>query len=164
MDEKDELIAHSSLNGQNFTEGRIYKFTFTDPSDPTKVTAEVMADGNDPNAPGYKMLVNPDNIDTSLNSIMVQEDHNDYNRFAPTIPYNITENAKIIKIDLETNEFTPIAYVNQHEDESANHGEWESSGIVDVSKYFGKGSWILDVQAHSINEGGQVLFMNIPNS
>lgn len=164
VDENDEPIPASSINGQNFTEGRIYKFTFTDVTDPTKVSIEVLADGNDPGAPGYNILINPDNIDTSTNSIMVQEDHNDYNRYAPTIPYNITNNAKIIQIDLETNEFKPVAYVNQHEDESADHGEWESSGIIDVSKYFGEGTWILDVQAHSINEGGQVLFMNIPDS
>lgn len=164
LDENDEPIPASLINGQNFTDGRIYKFAFTDPSDPTKVAIEVMADGNDPNAPGYGVLVNPDNIDTSRNSIMVQEDHNDYNRFTASSPYNVTNNAKIIQIDLETNEFKPVAYVNQHEDESADHGEWESSGIIDASKYFGEGTWILDVQAHSINEGGQVLFMNIPNS
>ena len=164
LDEDDQPIPSSSVNGQNFTEGRIYQFTFSDPSDPTKVAIEVMADGNDPNARGYGVLVNPDNIDTSHNSIMVQEDHNDYNRFAPTNPYNITENAKIIQIDLETNELKPVAYVNQNEDEGADHGEWESSGIIDASKYFGPGAWILDVQAHSINEGGQALFMNIPNS
>lgn len=126
LDENDEPIPTSSINGQNFTEGRIYKFTFTDPADPSKVTIEVMADGNDRSAPEYNTLINPDNLDTSLNSIMVQEDHNDYNRFEATNPYNITNNAKIIKIDLQTNEFTPIAYVNQHEDENAKHGEWES--------------------------------------
>lgn len=164
LDENDEPIPASSTNGQNFTEGRIYKFTFTDPADPSKVTIEVMADGNDQSAPGYNVLINPDNLDTSLNSIMVQEDHNDYNRFEATTPYNITNNAKIIKIDLQTNEFTPVAYVNQDEDENAKHGEWESSGIIDASEYFGQGTWILDVQAHSINEGGQLLFMNIPNS
>ena len=57
-----------------------------------------------------------------------------------------------------------MAFVNQHDDEAANRGERESGGIIDASKYFGDGKWILDVQAHSTNEGGQVLFMNIPNS
>jgi hypothetical protein len=164
LDEKDELIAPSSINGQNFTEGRIYKFTFTDPTDPTKVAMEVMADGNDPNAPGYKMLVNPDNIDSSLSSIMVQEDRIDLNRYNATNPYSIANNAKIINIDLKTNEFKPVAFVNQYEDLEAKYGDWESSGIIDASEFFGEGTWILDVQAHSIDEGGQVLFMNIPNS
>ena len=142
MDENDQPILRSSVNGQNFTEGKIYKFTFTDPSDPTKVAIEVMADGNDPNAPGYGVLVNPDNLDTRFNSIMVQEDHNDYNRFAPTNLYNITANAKIIQINLETNEFKPMTFVNQHDDEAANYGEWESSGIIDASKYFVR--WNMD--------------------
>jgi hypothetical protein len=47
----------------------------------------------------------------------------------------------------------PIAYVNQIEDTKAAHGEWESSGILDVSKYFGDGAWLVDVQAHTIDEG-----------
>lgn len=94
-----------------------------------------MADGNNPKAPGYNMLMNPDNMDTSLNSIMINEDHNDYNRFGPAIPYNITENAKIIQIDLNTNELKPVAYLNQYEDPNAEYGNWETSGIVDVSKY-----------------------------
>ena len=101
-----------------------------------------MADGNDPNAPGYGVLVNPDNLDTRFNSIMVQEDHNDYNRFAPTNLYNITANAKIIQINLETNEFKPMTFVNQHDDETANYGEWESSRIIDASKYFVR--WNMD--------------------
>ena len=96
VDENHQKISPSSVNGQNFTNGRIYQFTFNDPIDPTKVTIKVFADGNDPRAPGHNMMINPDNVDTSLNSIMIQEDHNDYNRYKPTSPYNITNNAKII--------------------------------------------------------------------
>ncbi len=164
VDENDQNIPSSSFNGQNFTEGRIYKFTFNDPTDPTKATIGVMADGNDPKAPGHNMLINPDNIDTSLNSIMIQEDHNDYNRYNATIPYNITNNAKIINMDLKTDEFKTIGFVNQHEDQNAKYGEWESSGIIDASEFFGEGTWILDVQAHSINDGGQLLLMKIPTT
>jgi uncharacterized protein DUF839 len=58
LDENDQPIPASSINSQNFTEGRIYKFTFTDPTDPTKVAIAVMADGNDPTASGYGVLVN----------------------------------------------------------------------------------------------------------
>jgi len=53
---------------------------------------------------------------------------------------------------------------------------WESSGVIDASSLFGRGSWILDVQAHTIGsaeaskrqglegdaqlvEGGQILLM-----
>jgi hypothetical protein len=54
----------------------------------------------------------------------------------------------------------------------------ESSGIVDASEWFGPGSWLLDVQAHSTDietlfvnteltlkqEDGQLMLMNIPGS
>ena len=29
---------------------------------------------------------------------------------------------------------------------------------------FGKGSWLVDVQAHTINEGGQFLLLNVDKS
>lgn len=57
-----------------------------------------------------------------------------------------------------------IAYVNQLEEMAAKHGDWESSGILDVSKYFGKGSWLINVQAHTLKEGGQLLLLNISGS
>ncbi|HEX9693914.1 MAG TPA: hypothetical protein VGA74_02775 [Actinomycetota bacterium] len=60
---------------------------------------------------------------------------------------------------------------------SVNDRDWESSGIVDVSTWFGPGSWLLDVQAHDVfvtfipgspvslkREGGQLLLMKIPGS
>ncbi len=37
----------------------------------------------------------------------------------------------------------PIAYVNQLEDKEASHGHWESSGILEVSKDFGEGAWLV---------------------
>jgi hypothetical protein len=58
----------------------------------------------------------------------------------------------------------PIGYVNQIEDKAAAHGDWESSGILDVSTYFGEGAWLVDVQAHTIGEGGQLLLLRIPGS
>lgn len=163
-DENDEVISPGS-NGQNWTKGRIYKFEFTDPADPTKSTFQIMFDGDDPMAPGYNILTNPDNLDTSLNSLMINEDRIDANRFKATSPYNVTQNAQILKVDLanDTN-ILPIAYVNQIEDTEAAHGDWESSGILDASKYFGEGAWLVDVQAQIINEGGQLLLLRIPGS
>ena len=55
--------------------------------------------------------------------------------------------------------------------------DWESSGVVDASRYFGNGSFLINVQAHSIfvdtaplpsnpsitqkREGGQLLLIRI---
>jgi hypothetical protein len=58
----------------------------------------------------------------------------------------------------------PIAYVNQIEDIEAAHGDWESSGILDVSEYFGDGAWLVNIQGHTIDEGGQLLLLKIPGS
>jgi hypothetical protein len=102
-DENNEIIPLGN-NGQNWTNGRIYKFIFTDPKDPTKATFEVMLDGNDPSAPGYNILKNPDNVDTSTKSLMINEDIIDANRLnatTTTTPYNITNNTKILRVDLE---------------------------------------------------------------
>jgi hypothetical protein len=58
-------------------------------------------------------------------------------------------------------------------------GVWESSGIVDVSAFFGEGTWLLDVQAHRTKvpqqgldlvidsaegRGGQLLLMHAPGT
>ncbi|HEU4942948.1 MAG TPA: hypothetical protein VFT18_06755 [Gaiellaceae bacterium] len=56
-------------------------------------------------------------------------------------------------------------------------GGWESSGIVDASKFFGKGAFLVDVQAHTlavqeevhgpltfVREGGQLLLFRLPNT
>lgn len=135
--------------------GRIFKMVFN-AKNPRKVDSlTVFADGDAPGAPEFVAMRNPDNIDTSANSLMVQED---------------TGNAKIWRQDLATGTWTVVATVN---DPSG-----ESSGIVDASGWFGPGSWILDVQAHGSNfseeidsegvlrklENGQLLLMTIPAS
>lgn len=163
-DENDEIIPPGS-NGQNWTNGRMYQFEFTDPTDPTKSTFKVMFDGNDPMAPGNNIMINPDNIDTSSRSLIINEDRIDANRLNATSPYNVTKNAQILKVDLANpTSIVPIAYVNQIEDIEAAHGDWESSGILDVSEYFGDGAWLVNIQGHTIDEGGQLLLLKIPGS
>jgi hypothetical protein len=57
----------------------------------------------------------------------------------------------------------------------ANAGGWESSGIVDASKFFGKGAFLVDIQAGTLiveeevrgtltyqREGGQLLLFRLP--
>ena len=77
-----------------------------------------------------------------------------------------------------------IAKVDQSADEGptdkdaatakANLGAWESSGVVDASKAFGKGAYLVDIQAGSLiveeeqrgtltyqREGGQLLLVRL---
>ena len=70
----------------------------------------------------------PDNLAVGHDSIMVQED---------------TSNAKIWQYSLGTGTWAHVA--------TATQPEAETSGIVDVSEWFGAGWWALDVQSH-VNE------------
>lgn len=164
--DKDETGAAipAGTNGQSWERGRIYKMKFTDPQDPTKVVFSVIADGNDPLAPGFGLMSNPDNLDTSKKSLMIQEDRIGVTRTSLTTPYDITKNAKIIRMDLDTGSLETVAYVNQITSPAAKHGDWESSGIVDASRAFGDGRWLVTVQAHADSERGQLLLLDIDGS
>ena len=136
--------------------GRIFRFEF-DERNPRKVDSfSVLADGDVlTSAPEYVGFTSPDNVDTSVNSLMVQED---------------TDEAKIWRYDLSSSTWSVVATVNDP--------DGESSGIVDASAWFGPGSWLLTVQAHGSNfleelgadgvlrklEDGQLLLMQIPGS
>ena len=179
VDEANVPIPASTFNGQKWEHGRMYKMTFTDKNDFTKAKLEIIMDGDDPAAPGYNFLSNPDNIDTSKKSLMIQED-----RIGPTrigtsnsafAPLDVTKNAKIIQYDLATGSFKAVAYLNQLYHTGTTQGDWESSGITDASDFYGQGSWLLDVQAHSLERltirgspvngpDGQLLLMNINGS
>ena len=136
--------------------GRIFKFVFN-ADDPTVVDSlTVYADGDAEGSDVFVPFVNPDNIDTSKNSLMVQEDADD---------------AKIWQHRFNQGWWRVVATVNDP--------DGESSGIVDASEYFGPGTWLLDVQAHGNNvdedtttipgtlikrEDGQLMLMKIPAS
>ena len=135
--------------------GSIFRFEFNE-NNPRKVDSfSVLAQGDDPGGSLYTPFVNPDNLDTSANSLMVQED---------------TDGAKIWRYDLASDAWSVVATVNDP--------DGESSGIVDASEWFGEGAWILDVQGHGAYveqrldedgvlrklESGQLLLMVIPGS
>ena len=138
--------------------GSIFKMVLND-KNPKKVDSlTVLAQGDNSAADAFVAIRNPDNMDTSGSSLMVQED---------------TSVAKIWQHELGTTNWTHVA--------TANESSWETSGIVDVSQWFGSGWWLLDVQGHGSDfyidsefdagtgvtsklEAGQLLLMNIPGS
>jgi hypothetical protein len=134
--------------------GRIFKFVMNE-NNPRKVDSfSVFADGDAPGAPEFVSFTSPDNVDTSANSLMVQED---------------TDNAKIWRYDFASGAWSVVATVNDP--------DGESSGIVDASAWFGPGAWLLDVQGHGTyvdqqqvgdvlykRESGQLILMVIPGS
>jgi hypothetical protein len=134
--------------------GRIFRFVF-DEKNPRKVDSfSVFADGDAPGSDVFVAFRAPDNIGTSANSLMVQED---------------TDNAKVWQYDFSAGLWTVVATVNDP--------AGESSGIVDASAWFGDGTWLLDVQGHGVfvdqqqvgnvlykRESGQLMLMTIPGS
>lgn len=134
--------------------GRVFKMVF-DEHNPRKVTSlTVLAQGDQSDEGSYVAMVSPDNMDTSENSLMVQED---------------TDNARIWRHDLEDGTWEVVATVNDP--------DGESSGIVDASEWYGDGAWLLNVQAHGTRvasetigdvtfkrEDGQLILLDIPGS
>jgi hypothetical protein len=161
----------SSARGP-YPNGRVFKMTLN-AADPLKVDSfEVLIDAD---AAGYNKdgLHNPDNLDTSGNSLMIQEDPIGVNNFNP----GEGPTARIWRYDLKSGQLTIVAEVDQSADPTAKAGSWESSGIADASGLFGPGTWLVNVQAHSLwvetaaaegytrkLEGGQLLLLTVPGS
>jgi hypothetical protein len=136
--------------------GAIFRIEFSDDDAKVVDSFTKLAQGDDDSQANFVPFVSPDNIDTSKKSLMVQED---------------TDNAKIWQLRLRQGDWRVVATVND--------SDGESSGIVDVSEWFGGGRWILDVQGHGVNvdedtesvpgtlikrESGQLMLMHIPGS
>ena len=164
-----------------FPNGRIFKLVLN-ATDPLKVDSlSVMIDAD---ALGYfnpSALHQPDNLETTANSLLIQEDPGGHNQSSATGPRAAMTNARVWRFTLPSGPLVPVAEVNQSLRPTLARGAWESSGIVDVSSVFGPGAFLLDVQAHgfeitgplpgflfpgvnSAREGGQLLLFRLPGS
>jgi hypothetical protein len=161
-----------------FPNGRIFKMVL-DPTDPTRV--ESLSILIDADAGGYNnssVIHQPDNLETTRRSLLIQEDPGSHQRFEGAT------NARIWRYSLRGGALEVVAEVDQSGDPEAEPGEWESSGIVDASDVFGRGAFLVDVQAHSLlidtalldvdgdgdfdvtqkREGGQLLLLRLPGT
>lgn len=154
--------------------GRLYRMNI-DPSDPTKASITLLLDGD-----AGDDLVNPDNIDTSSHSVVIQEDRNSEHRGpAGTIPGrpNDAGYGRILVYDIRSGTVRPVAFANTPA--PLRPGTWESSGVINAQTLLGKDWWLVDVQAHSsvmaqpgpslapnssTGEDGQLLAIKIPHS
>jgi hypothetical protein len=134
--------------------GRIFKFVLNENNPLIVDSVTVLADGDAEGTDVYVPFINPDNIDTSKKSLMVQEDN---------------DNARVWQHRFNQGWWRVVATVNDP--------DGESSGIVDASNWFEQGVWLLDVQGHGKyidkivedgvtikRESGQLLMMKIPGS
>jgi hypothetical protein len=159
--------------------GRIFKMVL-DPGDPRKVQSlSILIDGDIRGAEGagdVDLIHQPDNVETTRRWLLFQEDPGSHNQYAPNDPNGTT--ARIWRYDLRTGELDVVARVDQSADPAARQGAWESSGIVDARRAFGRGWFLLDVQAGTLvldrepdprtggffeREGGQLLRIYIPD-
>ena len=161
-----------------YPNGRIFKLVLNR-HDATKV--ESLSILIDADAGGYgnvAMIHQPDNVETTRNSLLIQEDPGSHNQGATT--------ARIWRYDLRSGLLEVVARVDQSLDPAARAGAWESSGIVDASASFGPGAFLVDVQAPTLlvgprvngpdfngdgrpewiyeREGGQLLLIRIPGA
>ncbi len=178
----------TSAGGNAFTSsnGRIWKLVL-DQSDPTKVTSlSILIEGDDNPVKTLGEIHQPDNLETTPNSLLIQEDPGSSQQF----PFGSTDpnatTARIWQHSLATGMNRVVAKVNQSADEGptdvdatsvGNLGAWESSGIVDASSVFGPGAFLVDVQAGSLviteevrggltyqRDGGQLGLLRIPGA
>jgi Bacterial protein of unknown function (DUF839) len=153
--------------GESTLRGRLYRMDI-DPSEPTQASVTLLADGD-----AGDDIVNPDNIDTSPHSVVIQEDRE--------APFRAIYN-RVLVYDIKTATIRPVARVNTTP--PLPPGQWESSGVINAQTLLGNDWWLLDVQAHSsfapqpgpsppgvqptpntgVGEDGQLLAVYIPKS
>jgi hypothetical protein len=156
-----------------YPNGRIFKMVL-DPDDPLTVQSLSVLIDQDPLGYDNPLAMHqPDNVETTANSILIQEDPGSHNQ-GPVNGY-----AKIWRYTLPAGPLVKVAQVDQSLRPDLPIGNWESSGIIDASSAFGPGSFLVDVQAHGyeietapspfpgityMREAGQLLLLKVPGS
>jgi hypothetical protein len=176
-----------------YPNGRIFRFVLND-DDPTVVDSlSILIDAD---AGGYAnagVIHQPDNIETTAGSLLIQEDPGGHNQHPAATGYPAfpdATNARVWRYDFGSSDLQQVLEVDQSLDEDpaydvggfvAGAGGWESSGIVDASSIWGPGWFLIDVQAGSLilesepgflgpnavvfeREGGQLLRVHIPGA
>ena len=151
-----------SLDTPNFrsSNGRVWKMVL-DPNDPTKVTSlTVFVEGDDAPVKTPTEIHQPDNLESTPNSVFVTEDPGSSQQF----PFNSADpdatTARLWRVPVTNPAGAErIARVDQSADGGptdvdgrppGNQGAWESTGIVDASKAFGPNMFLINVQAHTL--------------
>jgi hypothetical protein len=190
----------TSAGGNPFisSNGRVWKLVL-DRNDPTRVTSlSVLIEGDDAPVKTLAEIHQPDNLESTRSSLLLQEDPGSSQQFPFDSTDPATTTARIWRYDLASGELEVVAKVDQSADEGptdvdgmpgvsapGNLGAWESSGIVDASEVFGRGSFLVTVQAHTLwvekttgednfepagadftfkREGGQLVLLRIPGA
>jgi hypothetical protein len=187
--------AAQALDTPNFrsTNGRVWKMVL-DKKDPKQVNSlTVFVEGDDNPVKTPNEIHQPDNLESTRNGILVTEDPGSSQQFpvGSTDPTATTARLWWVPI-ANPNGAEVAAKVNQSADGGptdvdgrapGNQGAWESTGIVDASEAFGRDTFLINIQAHTLwiekapgadnyppagpdftykREGGQLLLIKIP--
>ena len=163
-----------------------------DRRNPKKVKSlTVFVEGDDNPVKTLTEVHQPDNIETTKNGLLLTEDPGSSQQFPAG---DTSANATTARLWYVPFGGTPevVLHVDQSADggptdvdgrPAGNQGAWETTGIVDASAAFGRGAFLLNVQAHSLwvekapgddnngdgqpdftykREGGQLALIRIP--
>jgi hypothetical protein len=188
----------TSAGGNAFTSsnGRVWRLVL-DPSDPTVVQSlSILIEGDDNPVKTLREIHQPDNLETTPNGLYVQEDTGTSQQFDAAQQISDADRATTARIwqyKFDGATLGVVAKIDQSADEGSTDvdlsttpgrwGEWETSGLLDVSAIFGPGKFLVNVQAHTLwvekadgpdlvapagpdwtfkREGGQLLLLTIP--
>jgi hypothetical protein len=168
------FVTTGELAGGNAL-GRLYTLNI-DRNDPTAQGAlHVVYEADDVVAAGGDIALSPDNIDTSKNYLMINEDGTASSRPVMAAKnrdgsiWRFEINGGPVGIDASSAkrivQLNPPGQVIPPP--AIGAGIWETTGITDTSHLFGGGSWIFNVQAHVSTppgvmtwEDGQLLLLS----
>jgi hypothetical protein len=140
--------------------GRIWRMEL-DQEDPRIVTSlTILYDGEQFPIKTRDVIHQPDNLETTANSLLITEDPSSANQWAAGDPAGTP--ARVWRIDLDTGDAEVVLAVDQSAHPTANQGAWEASGVVDASQYFGPGAFLVTVQAHTIWVGDRIQSPYLP--
>ena len=175
------------------TNGRVWKMVL-DKNDPTKVTSlTILIDGDTVPVKSPGAVHQPDNLESTLNGLLITEDPGSSQQFFPADADATT--ARLMHYRFSTGLLTVAARINQSADEGPTDvdatttpgkwGAWETTGVVDVSSVFGPDTFLINVQAHTLwvekgpgrddvapagpdytfkREGGQLALLHLPGA
>jgi hypothetical protein len=175
------------------TNGRIWKMVL-DRKNPKKVKSlTVLVEGDDNPVKTLNEIHQPDNLESTRNGLLVTEDPGSSQQFPAGDTSANATTARLWHVPFD-GEPQVVARVDQSADggptdvdgrPAGNQGSWESTGIVDASAAFGKGAFLINVQAHTLwvekapgddnngdgqpdftykREGGQLMLIRIPGA
>ena len=134
--------------------GRLYRLGLnpTNPTAPSPLT--ILYNADRVIAGGGDIAISPDNLDTSKTHLMVQEDGTTQSRAVmgskgrdgSIWSFPITSNGR--SVDAGAAERVVELDPPGRDGTEVGPGVWETSGIIDASRFFGPRAWLFDVQAH----------------